>query len=116
MKAIQGNNADNHVNALNTALSDKDGSQKFTRGGNTMSSHISGSKSNPYGELEFFDVETLEANKYFSQADLVKLDAESHEFPILNNALRCANQKPEIFMEVGEDTDSNKFFELLKDN
>ena len=114
---IKANNADNHVNALNTALSDKDGSQKFTRVcGNTMSSHISGSKSNPYGELEFFDVETLEANKYFSQADLVKLDAESHEFPILNNALRCANQKPEIFMEVGEDTDSNKLFELLKDN
>ena len=114
---IQRNNVSTMVQPINAAMSSSAGITEFTRVcDNTMSSHVSGSKKNPYGTLQSFDVKTVEAKSFFASAELVKLDAESHELPILDNAFQTTINRPEVLMEVGEDTPSGQLYELLKDN
>ena len=67
------------------AVSDHSGNMQFVRVlGNTTSSHLAGSKANPYGELERFDVSVTDIRKIAERVDLLKIDAEGHEAVILN--------------------------------
>lgn len=116
-KNVQLNGLCEYVHPINAAMSETNGTVNFTRvHGNTMSSHISGSKSSPYGKLENFCVDSVDAADYFKEADLVKLDAESHELPILIRGLSNSKNRPEIILEVGADTNREKLFKLLKDS
>ena len=39
--------------------------------GNTTGSHLVGSKKNPYGDLDLFEVDCLDVNDYFDEFDLI---------------------------------------------
>lgn len=88
----QRNIALNHcsrVQAFNAAVSNKSGELEFVRVlGNTTSSHLSGSKLNPYGDLERFPVKVEDIGLLIIWADLIKLDAEGHEKKILLSTTR----------------------------
>ena len=69
---------------VNAAVSAKEGSAEFIRvKGNTTGSHIAGSKSDPYGELDRFPVRIVPIAEHLAWADFVKLDAEGHEKEII---------------------------------
>lgn len=73
-----------NVEAFNAAISSKNGVMEFIRVlGNTTSSHLAGSKLNPYGDLERFPVKVESIEPLITWADLLKLDAEGHEKEIL---------------------------------
>lgn len=111
------NGLQDSVKLVNAAVSDIDGNVKFTRVvGNTMSSHVYGSKIDPYGKLITIDVEARKISSFIAENQLIKLDAESHEFPIINEALSSSKCRPEIILEVGKDTDKDSLFHLLKDS
>lgn len=77
------NNCDN-VQAFNAAVSSKTGEMEFVRVlGNTTSSHLAGSKANPYGDLERFPVKVESFKPLIAWADLIKLDVEGHEKIVL---------------------------------
>ena len=70
---------------FNEAVSIKKEVVEFTRVcGNTMSSHISGCKS-PYGDLEYFSVQTVPYKSINKNVDFVKMDVEAHEKTIIKN-------------------------------
>jgi FkbM family methyltransferase len=80
---IELNNCKN-VKLFNAAVSNKKGKLEFTRVlGNTTGSHLTGSKTNPYGMLEKFLVDVEDIRSIMPGADLIKLDAEGHEKEIL---------------------------------
>jgi len=82
------NNVSN-VQCYNVAVSNENGKMEFVRVlGNTTGSHLVGSKSNPYGELEKISVETRSFKSILSDFDLVKIDVEGHE-----KALVCSTDK-----------------------
>jgi len=82
-KNINDNNCDN-VELFNVAVSDKNGKAEFVKVlGNTMSSHIKGSKPNPYGELETYEVNLLKFKDIIQWADFIKMDVEGHETTLL---------------------------------
>ncbi len=73
-----------HIEAFEVAISNVAGEREFVRVlGNTLSSHLAGSKPNPYGELERFPVKVEAIGNILSGADLLKVDVEGHEKEIL---------------------------------
>ena len=78
------NGVDGTVTLYNAAVSSKEGELEFVRVlGNTTGSHLAGSKSDPYGELERFQVKVVPIKEHLAWANLVKLDAEGHEKEII---------------------------------
>ncbi len=72
------------VIAYNKAVSDEASTKEFVKIlGNTTGSHLAGSKSNPYGKIERFFVQTESIQEIIRWADLIKIDAEGHEKDIL---------------------------------
>jgi FkbM family methyltransferase len=77
-------NGCDRVARSNAAVSSANGEAEFVRVlGNTTSSHLAGSKPNPYGALERFPVPLVAIGPLMAWADLVKLDAEGHELQIV---------------------------------
>ena len=73
-----------NVQTFNAAVSSKAGELEFVRVlGNLTASHITGSKPNPYGELERFPVRVEAIKPLITWADLIKLDVEGHEKEVL---------------------------------
>lgn len=95
------NNASNS-RPFKAAVSDRNGRTEFVRVlGNTTSSHLAGAKTNPYGELERFEVEVLDIKEISSQVDLLKVDAEGHEVVILNAIPAAHWSRLDAFVEIG---------------
>ncbi|RJQ11485.1 MAG: FkbM family methyltransferase [Dehalococcoidia bacterium] len=69
--------------------------------GNTTGSHITGSKPNPYGDLERFMVPAIDARDVFAWADFVKMDVEGHEATIVQHTTRTDWAGTDAVMEVG---------------
>jgi len=84
---LKDNLALNHISdveAHNKAVSTQDGKMEFVRVlGNTTSSHLAGSKSNPYGELKRFPVQMEAFCEIVTDVDLIKMDIEGHEKEVL---------------------------------
>lgn len=94
------------------AVSEKDGTMQFVRVlGNTTSSHLAGAKSNPYGELERFDVAVHDIRGIANRVDLFKIDAEGHEAVILNAMPIEAWQKVDAFVEIGTPENARLVFD-----
>lgn len=73
-----------NVQAFNAAVSSKAGEMEFVRVlGNLTASHLAGSKSNPYGDLERFPVKVEAIQPLINWADLIKLDVEGHEKEVI---------------------------------
>jgi FkbM family methyltransferase len=96
------------VTVFGSAVSDSDGSSEFVRVlGNTTGSHISGSKQNPYGQLERFEVKTASAGPIFEWADLVKLDVEGHEKDVLLATTKWHWEETDTIAEIGSEENAS---------
>jgi FkbM family methyltransferase len=97
---------------LNFAISSKDEEMEFTRVlGNTTGSHLSGSKANPYGDLEKFPVKVKAIKSIIGWADLIKMDAEGHEKEILISTEKKDWQKTDAFVEVENSQNAKAIYE-----
>ena len=84
------------------AVSDFDGVMQFVRVlGNTTSSHLAGAKPNPYGELQRFDVQTVDIGEMVHRFDLLKIDAEGHEGTLFKAIKIDAWLSLDAFVEIG---------------
>lgn len=94
---------------INAAVSDHDGEAEFTRVlGNTTSSHLSGSKAEPYGELQRFNVTVSDIRPLMKWADLVKLDVEGHERRLLCLTTADDWTNTDMVLEVGTPENSRQ--------
>jgi len=84
------------------AVSDKPGKLEFIRVlGNTTGSHLAGAKSNPYGDLESFEVDVESIEVIMSNSDFVKIDAEGQEKVILLATNSKHWESTDAIVEVG---------------
>lgn len=118
----------NHVMNLNDvngfkleqkAVSNQTGKSIFTRVlGNTTGSHLQGTKSNVYGELSEFEVETVDIANILENEDfdLVKMDVEGHEFALLERIDFVRHRNLDIILEIGSQESAMKIFKLMQDS
>jgi FkbM family methyltransferase len=105
-------NAVSHCHPHMAAVSDRKGRTKFVRVlGNTTSSHVFGAKPNPYGDLEYFDVEVEDIREIASRTDFMKIDAEGHEAVILKAVSATAWQRADAFVEIGSAENARAVFD-----
>jgi FkbM family methyltransferase len=75
-----------NITPIKKAVSVTDGEMDFIRVlGNTTGSHLSGSKPNPYGDLETIPIQTKSFKLIITDFDLVKMDAEGHEKHLISS-------------------------------
>jgi len=118
VKILEGNltlNKVKNVKVYEAAVSDEKGKQEFTRVvGNTTSSHLSGSKLNPYGVLDKFNVDVFPVSEVFSQNDFIKMDVEGNEARIILASLSEDWLKTDMMLEIGSDINSKLVYEHLR--
>lgn len=108
------NNCTN-VDVHQAAISKIDGEAEFVRVlGNTTGSHLAGAKDNPYGALERFSVRVESIKPQMQWADLIKIDAEGHEYEILSATEPHDWSRCDAIIEVGNVSNAAKIFELFK--
>jgi FkbM family methyltransferase len=111
-KNIEANCIESMPFLINKAVSTKSGELEFTRVvGNTTGSHISGSKENPYGELDKFTVSADSFKDFFGSFDLLKIDIEGHEADILLGTTQADWQNTDAIVEIGTRKNGQKVFE-----
>lgn len=107
------NNVDN-VTTVNAAVSIEDGTMEFVRVlGNTTGSHLAGSKSNLYGEIERFPVKVLPFAELIKGIDFVKLDVEGHEKVILTSTTAEQWRTLDMMAEIGSENNARAIFDHL---
>jgi FkbM family methyltransferase len=90
------------VDVRQAAISDRSGEAEFVRVcGNTTGSHIAGSKSAPYGELERFKVRVEAAEPHLLWCDFAKIDIEGHEGKVLTGTAPDVWQSADAMLEIG---------------
>ena len=104
------------VKAKKVAISNKFGEATFIKVlGNTTGSHISGSKPNPYGELEKIKVNLEPFNEIVKEADLIKMDVEGHEAEILLSTTENNWRQTDAIIEIASEQNAKKIYEHFKD-
>lgn len=99
---------------VNMAVSDHVGKAEFVRVlGNTTGSHLAGAKSNPYGDLQRFEVALESIGNLRGKADLFKIDAEGHETVILDATDKAFWGSTDALVEVGTPENAAKVFQHL---
>ncbi|MBI3793703.1 MAG: FkbM family methyltransferase [Nitrospinae bacterium] len=102
------------VECHNMAVSVSEGKMEFVRVlGNTTGSHLAGSKANPYGELERFEVNLQPMNPLFAWADLVKMDVEGHEATIITQTKKSHWEKTDGLIEIENAKNAEEVFNHL---
>ena len=105
------NNCSN-VQTFHTAVSSKAGEMEFVRVlGNTTASHLAGSKTNPYGDLERFPVKVEAIGPLITWPDLIKLDVEGHEKEILLTTNRDHWSSTDALIEVENESSATFIYE-----
>lgn len=97
------------------AIGVQNGVFNFTRVlGNTTGSHLSGSKREPYGDLEIIEVEVDAIQKVIDEGyDFIKMDVEGFEAKLIT-ALSATNfNQLEIMMEIGTSENAKIIFNQL---
>lgn len=103
------------VNLNKVGISNRTGVANFTKVlGNTTGSHISGSKSNPYGELEFKEIPLLAFNEITKDVDLVKMDVEGHEREILLSTVTENWTNMDAIVEVSSPENAQSLYEHFR--
>ncbi len=107
-----------NIKIIKKAVSTKVGNAEFTKVlGNSTSSHLSGAKENPFGELKKFQVEITPLSDILRSSDLIKMDIEGHEAAAIasTNSEDWANC--DAILEVGTFENSKEIYNfLLKNN
>lgn len=107
------NNARN-VTTVQAAVSDRDGEMEFLRlKGNTTGSHLAGSKSNPYGEIDRFAVAVNKFETVVQNADFAKIDAEGHEVVILGSLPVARWTTLDAMVEISSPENASAVFECF---
>jgi len=103
-----------NVQAFNTAVSSKAGEMEFVRVlGNTTASHLAGSKTNSYGDLERFPVKVEAIEPLITWPDLIKLDVEGHEKEILLTTNRDHWLDTDALVEVENKSNAISIYEYF---
>lgn len=93
------------------AVSESVGTMQFVRVlGNTTSSHLAGTKANPYGDLERFDVEVQDIKDIAARVDFMKIDAEGHESVILKAVPLEQWKSVDAMVEIGTPENAQEIF------
>ena len=93
------------------AVSDIPGTLEFIRViGNTTGSHLAGSKSSPYGDLDKFPVEVDSFKNVISNADFVKVDAEGHETNLILSTDNKDWEKLDMIAEIGTEENAKLIY------
>jgi len=109
-------NGCNQVKVEQAAVSQSEGESEFIRVlGNTTGSHLSGSKENPYGDLEKFSVHVEAIKPIIEWADFMKIDAEGHEDTILFATEPQHWNNCDAIVEVGSKKNASTIFELFNE-
>ena len=96
-----------YVKLIEAAVPDQDGWAQFTRvKGNTTSSHLSGAKENPYGQLDYFDVPTVSFLPVLDWADLIKMGVEGYEANLLTLTNGGHWENTDAIVEVGTEANA----------
>ncbi len=104
-----------NVELFNAAVSNCDGRAEFVKVlGNTMSSHIKGSKSNPYGELETYEVELINFKNIIKWADFIKMDVEGHETVLLLSTTSDDWTSTDAMIEISNKDNAIIVFDYMK--
>ena len=108
-------NSVDSVNLNQVAVSDVKHKTKFLRVlGNTTSSHIAGSKDNPYGDLETFDVDVVSVKEIFKNSDFIKMDVEGEEAKIISSTTKENWDNVDMILEVGTERNRKVIYDHLK--
>ncbi len=100
------------VKAINSAVASYSGTAEFTRVcGNLTGSHLSGSKLNPYGALELFDVDVVNICEIVHNFTLIKMDIEGQEADVFINIPETAWDLVDVMMEVNGIENAKVIFE-----
>lgn len=112
---LRENRADS-VTPVNAAVSIEEGTMEFVRVlGNTTGSHLAGSKSNLYGEIERFPVNVLPFAELIKGVDFVKLDVEGHEKVILTSTTAEQWRSLDMIAEIGSADNARAIFSHFTD-
>jgi FkbM family methyltransferase len=99
------------VQPMNAAVSTAAGEMEFVRVlGNTTGSHLAGSKSTVYGDIDRFPVRVEAFSAVLGWADLVKLDVEGHERAILVETTRPQWERVDAVVEIGSAQNADAVF------
>ena len=114
LENLEMNNVSENVEIVEAAVSDVEGNAEFIRIlGNTTGSHIAGSKENPYGEMERFEVKLKPISELMEWADFIKIDAEGHETQILLGTTASQWAKTDAMVEIGSIESAELIFDHL---
>ena len=90
------------ISASQCAVGARDETRSFTRvNGNRTGSHLSGSKPDPYGELEHFSVEVKSFVEILNGHDFLKIDVEGAEAELFCSSSAADWARSEAVMEIG---------------
>jgi FkbM family methyltransferase len=104
------------VTVYDRAVTTFEGEVEFTKVlGNTTSSHISGSKDAPYGDLEYFKVQTATMSSIMEWSDFMKIDVEGHEAEILCDTTPEQWANTEAVVEIGSDRNAEAVYNHFAD-
>lgn len=104
-------NKSKNVVTYNAAVSGKSGEMEFIRVvGNLTGSHLAGSKANPYGKLEKFNVKVEGILPIIEWADFIKMDAEGHEKEIILATKKENWDKTDAIIEVENEENAAVLF------
>jgi FkbM family methyltransferase len=107
------NQIESGVEIIDAALAATSGRRDFVRvKGNTTGSHLAGSKSAAYGDLDTFEVRTVAARDVIGGCALMKLDAEGSEVEIVRAIGDLADLR--VMMEVGSPSNARSLFEFCQ--
>lgn len=105
------------IKIFKSAVSNINKKTFFTRVlGNTTGSHISGSKTNVYNEIEKFIVNVLSAKDIIKVNSLIKVDAEGEEAKILLSLNKKQLSENDFICEIGSKNNAKKIYQKLKKN
>jgi FkbM family methyltransferase len=110
-KTIEDNSVEN-LSLRKKAIGTNSGKLSFTRVlGNTTGSHLTGSKKNPYGELDVVEVEVDSFQEIISEGyDFIKMDVEGYEVRLISNLKSENFSALEIMLEIGTSENASEIF------
>ncbi len=99
------------VSVQEAAVSNTSGKVEFIRiKNNTTGSHITGSKSNVYGDVDRFAVNAIPFSSLVKKYDFIKIDAEGHERHLLLDSNASDWADTDAMIEVGSKENARAIF------
>jgi FkbM family methyltransferase len=107
-----------NVDLQNVAISDSSDGVRFTRlKGNLTGSHVQGSKSEVYGEVEEFYVKSAAVTDFLkaNERTFIKMDIEGHEAIALGAIPKRSWECVDVCLEIGSVENAREIFNYCED-